>query len=143
MITAGPTDHLFESILPAAARGILGGDNVLAGRFEPVASGLSSFRGASLALAVPGDLEGSGYAIFPASAVGLSRATEPGTSVRNQLTSRIRSLEPVGPRVEVQLECGVLAAVTREAVRELGFEAGAPVVLEIKATAIRPLLRLY
>ena len=45
--------------------------------------------------------------------------------------------------VEIQLECGVLATVTREAVKDLGLGAGTSVVLEIKATAIRPLLRLY
>jgi len=143
LIAAGPVNSLFESPLPAAARRALGGDNVLAGRFEPFTEGLSTFRTSRLTLVVPGDLEGDGYAIFPAAAVGLANHSEAGTSVRNQVTSQIRSLEMVGPTAEVHLECGVVAAVTRDAVRELGLVAAARVVLEIKATAIRPLLRLY
>jgi molybdopterin-binding protein len=143
LIAAGPTNRLFEATLPAAVRRALGGDNVLAGRFEPLAEGLSTFQGTNVALSVPGELHGEGYAIFPAASVGLASHTEVATSVRNQVSSRIGALEPVGPLVEIQLECGVLATVTREAVKDLGLGAGTSVVLEIKATAIRPLLRLY
>ncbi len=143
LIAVGPADRVLDSILPPSARTALGGDNIVAGSFGAVTDGLSTFRSAHLALTVPGDLNGAGYAIFPAASVGLASHTEAGTSVRNQVKSRIRSLELVGPTVEVRLECGVLAAVTREAVQELRLEAGAAVILEIKATAVRTLLRLY
>jgi putrescine transport system ATP-binding protein len=143
LVAAGPTDRLFDEALPAVARRALGGDNVLFGRFGPHGEGLSTFRSRRLALSVPGDLEGEGYAIFPATAVGLAAHGEARTSVRNQTASRIHSLDLVGPTVEVRLECGVLASVTREAVHELGMEPGTNVTLEIKATAIRPVLRCY
>ena len=116
---------------------------MIPGAFEPAQEGLSLFRARSFALNVPGEHTGPGYAVFSATAVGLATEEGNATSVRNHVISRVLSLEPTGPLFEVRLECGVLATVTGEAVRDLRLQAGTTAVLEIKAAAIRPLLRLY
>jgi molybdopterin-binding protein len=60
-------------------------------------------------------------------------------SARNRLAGRVRSVEADGVMALVEIEAGpflVTAAVTRDAVEELGLERGDPVTATVKATSV-------
>lgn len=71
-------------------------------------------------------------------------ATRPfASSARNRLRGRVAAIRPSGPRVRtVSIAVGphrFRASLTERSVRTLGLRVGAPVVLLIKATALRRL----
>ena len=60
-------------------------------------------------------------------------------SARNRLGGVVRSVEVDGVMALVEIDAGphrVVAAVTRDAVEELGLAAGVPVVAAVKATSV-------
>lgn len=60
-------------------------------------------------------------------------------SARNRMPGRVRSVEVDGVMALVELEAGpfrLVAAVTRDAVEELGLEAGVPATATVKATSV-------
>jgi molybdopterin-binding protein len=60
-------------------------------------------------------------------------------SARNRLAGRVRSVEVDGVMALVELEAGpfrLVAAVTRDAVEDLGLEAGVPATATVKATSV-------
>ena len=60
-------------------------------------------------------------------------------SARNRLSGTVRSVEVDGVMALVEIDAGphrVVAAVTRDAVEELGLAAGVPVVAAVKATSV-------
>ena len=60
-------------------------------------------------------------------------------SARNRLGGVVRSVEVDGVMALVEIDVGphrVVAAVTRDAVEELGLAAGVPVVAAVKATSV-------
>ena len=66
---------------------------------------------------------------------------EPGDrlSARNRFSGRVRSVEVDGVMALVELEAGpfrVVAAVTRDAVEDLGLEPGVPAAATVKATSV-------
>jgi molybdopterin-binding protein len=67
------------------------------------------------------------------------RATPGRLSARNRMPGRVRSVEVDGVMALVELEAGpfqLVAAVTRDAVEELGLEAGVPATATVKATSV-------
>ena len=62
-----------------------------------------------------------------------------GLSARNRLAGRVRSVEVDGVMALVELEAGpfrLVAAVTRDAVEDLGLEAGVPATATVNATSV-------
>lgn len=62
-----------------------------------------------------------------------------GLSARNRLPGRVRSVEVDGVMALVELEAGpfrLVAAVTRDAVEDLGLQAGVPATATVKATSV-------
>ncbi|HLM49791.1 MAG TPA: helix-turn-helix transcriptional regulator [Solirubrobacteraceae bacterium] len=60
-------------------------------------------------------------------------------SARNRFAGVVRSVEVDGVMALVELEAGpfrVVAAVTRDAVQELGLEEGVPAIATVKATSV-------
>src|SRR5688500_12228509 len=60
-------------------------------------------------------------------------------SARNRFAGRVRSVEVDGVMAIVEIEAGphlVTAAVTRDAVEELGLAAGSPATATVKATSV-------
>ena len=60
-------------------------------------------------------------------------------SARNRLPGRVRSVEADGVMALVEIEAGpflLTAAVTRDAVEELGLHSGDPVTATVKATSV-------
>jgi molybdopterin-binding protein len=60
-------------------------------------------------------------------------------SARNRLPGRVRSVEADGVMALVEIEAGpflLTAAVTRDAVEELGLHQGDPVTATVKATSV-------
>jgi molybdopterin-binding protein len=60
-------------------------------------------------------------------------------SARNRLPGRVRSVEVDGVMALVELEAGpfrLVAAVTRDAVEELGLAPGVPAAATVKATSV-------
>ena len=60
-------------------------------------------------------------------------------SARNRFPGVVRSIEVDGVMALVEIEAGphlVTAAVTRDAVEELGLQAGAPATATVKATSV-------
>jgi molybdopterin-binding protein len=60
-------------------------------------------------------------------------------SARNRLAGVVRSVEADGVMALVEIEAGpflITAAVTRDAVEELGLAAGVPAVAAVKATSV-------
>lgn len=60
-------------------------------------------------------------------------------SARNRLAGVVRSVEADGVMALVEIEAGpytLAAAITRDAVEELGLASGVPVVATIKATSV-------
>ncbi len=141
LLAAGPFATLLGGPLPAAARRLLGSENLLAGTFAPAGGGLSAFSSPRCRLSVPGELSGEGCVLFPASAVALAPPGEAVTSIRNRVRDRIRSVGGDGPTLDAVLDSGLVAVVTRAAAEALALAPGVEVVAEIKATALRPLLR--
>jgi molybdopterin-binding protein len=67
------------------------------------------------------------------------RAAGDALSARNRFPGVVRSVEVDGVMALVELECGpfrVIAAVTRDAVEELGLVEGAPATAAVKATSV-------
>jgi len=143
LVASGPPDVLLSAPLPETASRALGAENLLAGVFQPAPGGLSTFRGARIELAVAGELAGPGYASFPRAAVSVSRRLQGDTSVRNQLATRVRSIDRAPSSAVLLLENGLAATLTVAALEALALEPGADIVAEVKATAVRPLLRLH
>jgi molybdopterin-binding protein len=66
-------------------------------------------------------------------------ATEDGFSARNRFPGVVRSVEIGGVMALVEIEAGphrVTAAITRDAVEELGLAPGVPAVATVKATSV-------
>lgn len=63
------------------------------------------------------------------------------SSVRNQLSGRITSIQPYGSFVRVSVDCGFIltAMITRRSCTELGLTTGSAVIAGVKATAIHVL----
>ncbi|MET7613237.1 TOBE domain-containing protein [Streptomyces seoulensis] len=84
--------------------------------------------------------EGSAVrALMKATEVALATERVRGLSIRNQLPGTVDSVALGGAMatVTVRVDGGVLtAAVTREAVTDLGLTAGSPVVVLIKSTEV-------
>jgi molybdopterin-binding protein len=60
-------------------------------------------------------------------------------SARNRFTGTVRSVEVDGVMALVEIEAGphlITAAITRDAVEELGLVPGAPAVAAVKATSV-------
>lgn len=60
-------------------------------------------------------------------------------SARNHFTGTVKSVEVDGVMALVELEAGpfrVVAAITRDAVEELGLEAGVSATAKVKATSV-------
>ncbi|HVE67622.1 MAG TPA: helix-turn-helix transcriptional regulator [Solirubrobacteraceae bacterium] len=60
-------------------------------------------------------------------------------SARNRFAGIVRSVEVDGVMALVEIEAGphrITAAITRDAVEELGLEVGAPAVAAVKATSV-------
>ncbi len=60
-------------------------------------------------------------------------------SARNRLSGHVRSVEVDGVMALVELEAGpfrIVAAVTRDAVEDLGLEPGVPAAATVKATSV-------
>src|SRR5437763_14463880 len=60
-------------------------------------------------------------------------------SARNRLPGRVVSVEADGVMALIEIECGpyrLTAAITRDAVEELGLVAGSDVVAAVKATSV-------
>lgn len=65
--------------------------------------------------------------------------SESSLSARNRLAGVVRSVEVDGVMALVEIDAGphrVVAAVTRDAVEDLGLAAGVPVVAAVKATSV-------
>jgi molybdate transport system ATP-binding protein len=60
------------------------------------------------------------------------------SSPRNCLRARVRKLEPEGPMVRIELDCGfaLSALLTKQACDELALAPGEPVLALIKAPQI-------
>lgn len=67
--------------------------------------------------------------------VVIAREREP-SSARNVFAATVVSLEPIGRRMRLVLDCGfpLVAHVTRQSARDLALESGASVVASFKAT---------
>jgi molybdopterin-binding protein len=60
-------------------------------------------------------------------------------SARNRFEGTVRSVEVDGVMALVEIEAGpfvVTSVITRQAVEELGLEAGVPAVATVKATSV-------
>jgi molybdopterin-binding protein len=67
------------------------------------------------------------------------QATGDSLSARNRFPGVVRSVEVDGVMALVEIEAGphrITAAVTRDAVKELGLEPGVPVTAAVKATSV-------
>ncbi|GAB3157943.1 TOBE domain-containing protein [Amycolatopsis sp. NPDC004378] len=78
-------------------------------------------------------------ALIKSTEVSLATGPVEGISIRNQLPGRVTAVATGGAMatVKVAVDGGELtASITREAVTELGLEAGSPVVALVKSTEI-------
>jgi molybdopterin-binding protein len=67
------------------------------------------------------------------------RPSSDGLSARNRLAGRVRSVEAGGVMALVELDAGpyrLVAAVTRDAVEDLGLAPGVPATATVKATSV-------
>ena len=126
-------------------------DNVVRGTVEAVEDGTARLRLApGVVLQVPpGGLALGGEALFAVRADDVLVALERprGVSARNVLPARVSEVVPRGEQVLVRADPGrgaplLAAELTPGAVRELGLEPGAEVVLLIKTRACRLLASL-
>jgi len=63
------------------------------------------------------------------------------SSMRNQLSGRIKKIQPSGPFVRITVDCGfpLAALITRRSCTELGLVVGADIMAGVKATSIHVL----
>jgi len=115
----------------------VGVENVLPARVERSTEEITLLRVAGLIIATteaaPTDLDV--LLLIAPDDIVLSRGGE-ATSARNVFESRVLSVEPIGRRVRVTLDCGfpLVAHVTRQSVRELAIAPGVALVASFKAT---------
>jgi molybdate transport system ATP-binding protein len=101
------------------------------------ASGLTMVASAGVTLTIAEPATGSVLATIAPEAVTLSW-DEPKSSARNHWQTTVTHVEPVGPRVRVQLgdPLPLVAEITAAAQEQLGIGEGAAVWVSVKATEI-------
>jgi len=156
LVQHGSVASVFQRPASAAIAQVTGVDSIIAGRIVKRADGLAYFRplqheGRTAGEAAmltgmdsPQLCEGDGLALIRAEDVALSRPGEDSHgSPRNRLRARVTRLEQQGALIRVSLDAGfdLAAALTRQAVEELGLREGIEVLAIVKAPAVHLVTR--
>lgn len=139
-----PEEVFFRPATPFVA-GFVGTGNVLPGRIEASDGGLVTADLVGLRLQAVSELPVGArvLACIRPEEVTLGRDGGPDhLSARNRMTGTVTAVVMRGATTRVEVECGVRlqAMVTRRSAAELGLEAGVPVWLSVKATAVHLLV---
>jgi molybdopterin-binding protein len=140
---SGRPDQVFRYPNSAFVARFVGTGNVIAGVVERTEPGSAPgpfrglFRGDALVLNVIAEREGPAHAVIRPEDIVLSLTQHP-DSARNHMNARVVRLERSGPVTLVHLEVGrqLIASLTTTSVEEMGLQAGMPVVVAVKATAV-------
>ncbi len=144
----GPPGEVFRSPADPEVAAFVGVENVLPGEVEGVVDGVARVRAGPLRLEVlvEEELQGAVYVCIRPEEITLYPFPGPEqSSARNRLVGRVRRLIPLGPRVRVELDCGLPLVVWLSApsARELGLREGARAVVTFKASAACLVPMLY
>lgn len=141
MLQAGSVEEVFSRPADLAVARIVGIETVVPVRVQRVESGLATLvAGATRLTAVVGShVDGpDGYACIRAEEVVLQREPPPVSSIRNQLSCRVKAVAPDGQMVRIDVDCGfaLAALVTRPASEQLGLRVGDAAFALFKAHAV-------
>jgi molybdate/tungstate transport system ATP-binding protein len=140
---SGTPEQVFRYPNSAFVARFVGTGNVIAGAVERIESGdtpspfRGRFRGGGLVLDVVAEREGPIHAVIRPEDIVLSLTQHP-DSARNHMEGRVVRLERLGPVTLVHLDVGrpLIASVTTASTDEMRLQAGIPVIVAFKATAI-------
>lgn len=140
---SGTPEEVFRYPNSAFVARFVGTGNVIAGVVERTEPGngpgsfRGSFRGGSLVLDVVAERDGPIHAVIRPEDIVLSLTHHPG-SARNHMDGQVVRLERMGPVTLVHLDVGrpLIASLTTQSVEEMELQAGKPVMVAFKATAI-------
>jgi molybdate transport system ATP-binding protein len=142
IIQRGPVQEVFSRPATLTVAGIVAVETVQPGRVLERENGLATLLvGSAKLTAVAGDLPPGVTDIFAcirAEDVILSRDPESHSSPRNRLSAVVRAVVSEGPLTRIELDCGfpLLAVLTKQACEEMNLQAGAAVMVLIKAPQI-------
>jgi molybdopterin-binding protein len=140
---SGTPEQVFRYPNSAFVARFVGSGNVIAGTVERTEAGTTSgpfrgrFRGDTLLLDVVAEREGPMHAVIRPEDIVLS-LTQHSDSARNHIPGKVVRLERLGPVTLVHLDVGrpLIASVTTASTEEMRLQAGGPVIVAFKATAI-------
>jgi molybdate transport system ATP-binding protein len=142
IVQQGPAREVFSRPADLAVAGIVAVETVQPGRVVEARYGLVTVAiGDQKLIALAPDLPlttTTVYVCIRAEDVILMRGEPVRSSPRNCLRARVRKLEPEGPMVRIELDCGfaLSALLTKQACDELALAPGEPVLALIKAPQI-------
>lgn len=144
IVQLGPVQDVFARPATPEAATFVGVETVLSGRVVEQDGGscVVDVSGARIVASEQG--EGEVFVCIRPEDVTLVHAGDDlASSARNQFAGKVVSSVPLGPHFRVELDCGfpLVAFVTKQAVEDLGLEAGSSVGAMFKATAVHLLAR--
>ena len=132
------TDEVFAHPVDETVAAFVGVENVLAATIQSVTDELTVVRVGERLISVTEAPPADGPSVLLLVApddivISRERGT---TSERNAFEGRITSVEPLGRRMRIALDCSfpLVAHVTRQSVRELSLAPGETVIASFKAT---------
>ena len=138
---AGPVQEVFRQPAELQVAESVGVENVLPAEIVGREAGLLVCRWAATQAAhgfsASMRRDGAVFACIRAEDVAITR-DRPGSSVRNRLAGRVRSVVLEGPLARVELDCGfpLVAMVTAQSAAELALGEGESVCAVVKTTAV-------
>ena len=145
ILQAGPILDVFNRPANPEVARLVGVETVLPGLITSTVEGLVSveINGTTLTALAPETPGQTVFVCIRGEDVILQRDTAAASSVRNRLVTRVKSLQPQGALVRVELDAGfpLAAVVTRPACLELDLRVGEPITALIKAPAVHLLPR--
>jgi molybdate transport system ATP-binding protein len=140
----GPIQDVFRHPVDAQVAGSVGVENVLPARVLSREGGLLTIQvGAShLECVDTGSLPSTAVPVFAcirAEDVTLASEMPHGSSARNRIPGRVRSVVVEGPLARVELDCGfpMMAVITAQSAGDLQLRAGDAVHAVVKATSVQ------
>lgn len=140
ILQQGPPHDVFSRPASPEAAKIVGVENLLPAKVIDASEGRIVAEVGRERLIGVGPPPASGRCLLSirGEEVILERGAPAQSSARNRMRGRVRELIPVGAQVRVVLDCGfpLTALVTRQAVDELGLQAGSEIAAVIKASSV-------
>ena len=140
----GPIDEVFRHPADLSVAESVGVENVLPGEIVSRHAGLAAVQvGATQIECVDAGEDGPVFACIRAEDVTLAPESAAGSSARNRLPARIRSIAREGALARVEVDCGfpLVAVVTAQSAADLNLRLEDPVYAVVKATSVHILPR--